>query len=371
MIWDRERYIAHCNFEYTGREMFCELFGSLVGLEQEWKSQGASQDEIDLVAFDFDYVKKSWIGSNQFAVTGITPQIIEDTAEYTLSTDHMGRRVKLCKNSATIPLPLDHPVKNMDNWLRIKHWYEFREDRIDYEALAKQKHMQENGYLLITCMPGGFDEPRELMGEEELCVACYEQPELVTDMLNTMADTCLKVFERVTGIVKIDCLCVHEDMAGKSGPLFGPSQIEAFIKPYYRRIWDYVSQTGCTLFSQDSDGNMNPVIDCLLDCGINMFHPCEPGANMDMVEIRNKYSKRLALKGGIDKYVLRMSKGDILAELEKKICAATLGGGTVFGIDHRIPNGVSLENYRYYVNTAREMLGIEPISGKGYERMAF
>ena len=42
MIWDRERYIAHCNFEFTGREMFCELFGLLIGLEEEWQRQGAS-----------------------------------------------------------------------------------------------------------------------------------------------------------------------------------------------------------------------------------------------------------------------------------------------------------------------------------------
>ena len=42
MIWDRERYIAHCNFEFTGREMFCELFGPLIGLEEEWQRQGAS-----------------------------------------------------------------------------------------------------------------------------------------------------------------------------------------------------------------------------------------------------------------------------------------------------------------------------------------
>ena len=371
MIWDRERYIAHCNFEYTGREMFCELFGPLIGLDREWRSQGATQDEIDLVEFDFDYVKKAWIASNQGAVSGIVPKVIEDTAEYALSTDHLGRTVKLCKNSATIPLPLTYPVKDMDDWLRIKHWYEFSEDRIDREALKAQKQLQDDGYLLITGMPGGFDEPRELMGEEELCVACYEQPELVTDMLNTMADTCLKVFERVNDIVKIDCLCVHEDMAGKSGPLFGPSQVEAFMKPYYRRVWDYVLQTGCTLFSQDSDGDMNPIVEMLLDCGINMLHPCEPGSGMDIVQMRRKYGCRLALKGGIDKYVLRMGKGDILTELEKKICADTLGGGVVFGIDHRIPNGVPLENYRYYVNTAREMLGIEPIAGKGHERMAF
>jgi hypothetical protein len=48
-----------------------------------------------------------------------------------------------------------------------------------------------------------------------------------------------------------------------------------------------------------------------------------------------------------------------------------LGGGTVFGLDHRIPNGVLLDNYRYYVNLGREMLGKPPISAKGWERMAF
>ena len=45
----------------------------------------------------------------------------------------------------------------------------------------------------------------------------------------------------------------------------------------------------------------------------------------------------------------------------------------VFGLDHRIPNGVSLENYRYYVDTAREILGMPPRdtqNGK-HVRMAF
>ena len=47
------------------------------------------------------------------------------------------------------------------------------------------------------------------------------------------------------------------------------------------------------------------------------------------------------------------------------------GGGTVFALDHRIPNGVPLENYWYYVNTGRELLGLGPVTGEGWERMAF
>ncbi|MEZ4835174.1 MAG: hypothetical protein R2873_24840 [Caldilineaceae bacterium] len=48
-------------------------------------------------------------------------------------------------------------------------------------------------------------------------------------------------------------------------------------------------------------------------------------------------------------------------------------GGIAFGLDHRIPNGTPLENYRYYVTTAREILGLPPLSSgrRGWRRMAF
>ena len=52
-----------------------------------------------------------------------------------------------------------------------------------------------------------------------MCIACYEEPELIADMLETIGNTCVKVMERVAEIVPIDCLSIHEDMAGKSGPL--------------------------------------------------------------------------------------------------------------------------------------------------------
>lgn len=37
MIWKRQEYISHCQYEFTGREMFCELFGPLAPLEEEWR----------------------------------------------------------------------------------------------------------------------------------------------------------------------------------------------------------------------------------------------------------------------------------------------------------------------------------------------
>lgn len=373
MIWNREEYIAHMTFENVGREMFTEQFGPLGALSKEWEAAGVSEKERNLSAFGWDNVKYVDLtdAAKTGPITGIEPRVLVDNEEETILIDEMGRKSRLCKASATIPLPMEHPVETMEDWLKIKHWYEFSEARIDREKLEAARKMQQEGALTIAWMPGGFDEPRQLLGEAELCVAFYEEPEMIEDMLNTMADTALKVFERVQDYVTIDNLAVHEDLAGKSGPLIGPSQIREFINPYYHRIWDEVQRHGGRLFTQDSDGNMNPVIDAFLEGGINVMYPFEPGSGMDMVETRKKYGKRLAIKGGIDKYALRGTREDIRRELEYKMCETMKGGGTVFALDHRIPNGVSIENYRYYVQLGRELLGLPAASESPFVRMAF
>ena len=371
MIWNREEYIAHMTFQDTGREMFTELFGPLGALEREWRAAGVAEDEIDLSRFGWDSVKYVWLNCNTGAVTGIGPRVISDTPEEQILIDGMGRKSRLCKQSATIPLPLEYPVATPDDWARLRRWYEFSEDRIDVEGLKRARELQKQGYLVLAGMPGGFDEPRQLLGEEGLCVAFYDEPEMIEDMLSVMADTTLKVFERALDYVVIDNLSVHEDLAGKSGPLAGPAQIRRFIRPYYRKVWDEVKRHGGSLFSQDSDGNMNPVIDDFLDCGVNIMYPFEPGSGMDMVETRKKYGKRLAVKGGIDKYVLRGSKEDIERELTYKMSGLTRGGGAAFALDHRIPNGVPIENYRYYVKLGRELLDLPPAAPNPFVRMAF
>ena len=358
MIWNREQFLSHMTFRYTGREIMGLLFGPLVGLEDRWKCEGAIPSELDLSAFGLD----SLLTQSCRCITGVfndlKPRVLEDTREYRITIDNMGRKCKLMKGKATIPLPMEYPVKTMEDWLSIKHWYTFDERRVDCEWLRKLKRHQQEGTLITASIPGGFDEPRQLMGEEGLCLAYYDQPEVIKDIMDTLTDTALKTFDMVTDFIIIDNLCVHEDMAGKSGSLIGPSLIREYVVPYYKAVWDELKSQGSTLFSQDSDGNMNSVIDVFLDAGINVMYPFEPAAGMDMVKTRKKYGARLGIKGGIDKYALLRNKADILSELEYKICDATKEGGTVFALDHCIPNGVSLENFWYFVIKSKEMLGL-------------
>ncbi len=372
MRFHREQYLDLMTFGQAPRPMFTELFGPLVGLADEWRAQGATEDEIGMNAFDWDYVPNVFCGgyTNGLGPPSVT---LSENDEELVQRDYLGRTMKLLKKTATIPLPMDFPVQTMDDWLSVKHFFTFTPDRIKWDEVEAARRAQADGALVVAYMPGAFDIPRELMGEEGACLAYYDQPELMADILATVSDTTFRVLEPISAKLCIDQLSVHEDFAGKSGPMVGPAQIAECFQPYYRRIWDLVSARGARIFQQDTDGNINPVIPALLDCGLNCIYPMEPAAGMDIVAVRQTYGTRLSMLGGIDKHVIRRDKASIRAELEYKLVPALSSGGCVFSLDHRIPNGTPIENYRYYVDLGREILGLPPLSKerRGWNRMAF
>ena len=374
MKFTRQQYIELMSFGDFERPMFSELFGPLIGLPEEWKAQGASQEEIDMIGFDWDYVPYVDCGATLGAFGTPPAEVLQDDDEYRIEKDYLGRTTKLCKKTATLPLPMDYPVSRPEDWQRLKKYFEFSEDRIDPQAVQRAKDLQQQGSVVRAEMPGAWDILRELMGEERACLAMFDWPDLITDIFATIQQTCLQCLERMTDQLTIDQLFVHEDMAGKAGPLVGPQQVLEYFSPYYLAVWQLLSSRGTKLFNQDSDGDMRPLVDAFLDCGVNVMHPCEPNAGMDIVELRKKYDGQLAMLGGINKFVLFESKEQIRKELEYKMQPMMQqAGGIVFGLDHRIPNGVPLENYRYYVALGREILGLRPLDGgqKGWGRMAF
>lgn len=352
----REEYLDHMTFRRNDRPLFTEIFGPIVGLKEEWEAQGASPGELDFSAFEYRCEARGGVPVNTSLLGGCPETLLEANDEYIIKRDRYGRTVKMPLGKATIALPLDYPVRTMDDWRRIESWYDFSEARFtdNWERTARQ-HLKA-GKVLTVSIPGGFDQPRQLMGEEQLCLAYYEQPELIHAILRKIGDMAFAVLDRVSSRVRVDMLTVHEDMAGKSGPLAGPAQIREFILPYYRRIWDMLQDRGARLFDQDSDGDMNAVIPAFMEAGVNCMHPMEPAANMDIVQVRQRYGTQLALYGGLDKHVLRRDQDSIATELEYKIPPMVHSGGCVLALDHRIPNGTPLANYRFYHRKVWEIM---------------
>jgi hypothetical protein len=357
----REEFLDWMTFRGGKRIPFTEIFGPLIGLKEEWEEQGATAGELDFSAFEYRE-PRTWRLPVHTGRRGAFRKLAEETEDEAVYIDDLGRKLRLHKGFATIPLPESWPVRNMDDWLEIKPRYQFHADRLAGNWLRAAAEARKADAVLQASIPGGFDEPRQLMGEEALCYAYYEQPELIHDILGTIGECAFTVLEQVSREVAIDCLKVHEDMAGKSGSLIGPREIAEFVKPYYRKVWDLLESRGARLFDQDSDGDMNSVIPAFLECGVNCMHPMEPGAGMDIVRIRETHGRKLAFYGGIDKHVLRRTVDEIDAELERKIPPMVASRGCMIGLDHRIPNGTPLANYRHYIGKVWEIIRREESS---------
>ena len=355
----RQEYLDYMTFRRNDRPLFTEIFGPIIGLKEEWEAQGATPAELDFSAFNYRCEQRDYVPVNTGWLGGGAGEVLQDTDEHLIYRDSAGRTMKLAKGVSTMAIPIAWPVENMDDWLKIKPHFQFSEARFgkDWEKAARDALAA--GKVLGVGIPGGYDLPRSLMGDELACMAFYDQPELIADMLRCVGDTAVAVLDRVSKAVQVDVLAVHEDMAGRSGPMIGPAMIREFIVPYYRRVWDMLAGRGTRLFDQDSDGDMRPVIASFVEAGVNCMHPMEPAAGMDIVQIRRKYGTRLAFYGGIDKHVIRRSRQEIVAELEYKIPPIVATGGCVLGLDHRIPNGTPLESYRFYVKKAWEILDRE------------
>ena len=372
MKWTNREYVDLMTYNHPERPMFSELFGPIVGLAEDWKKQGATEDMVKMRAFAFDYVPYYNLG-NLDSVHRPADIVLTDTPTHYVGIDHYGRRVRMDKRTSTIALPETYPVETMADWLKIKHMFEYDDCRISDEEIEKAKKLQDSGVLIKSEILGGFDILRELMGEENCCIAFYEDPELIFDILDTISETNVRVLDKITKKLTIDQLSIHEDMAGKTAPMIGPATVEEFLKPYYLKSWELVKSRGTKLFCQDSDGNMNPLIDIFIECGVNIFYPCEPMGGMDIVALRKKYGHKIAFRGGIDKHIIRTTMEAIDKELAYKMQPCMMEGGIVFGLDHRIPNGTSLENYIHYVDRAREILGLPDFrtTEPSWGRMAF
>ncbi len=105
----------------------------------------------------------------------------------------------------------------------------------------------------------------------------------------------------------------------------------------------------------DCDGNILPIIDILLEGGLNCTFPTEVHGGTDPVELRRRHPDIL-IQGGFCKMRLAETKGSIRAEFER-LQPLVLAGGFLPGVDHRVQADVPLENYKYYLKLKRDIFG--------------
>lgn len=204
---------------------------------------------------------------------------------------------------------------------------------------------------------GGFFGPlRNLMGVENLCMAFYDQPQLLERMMEERADRIIEITAEVLKHTRFDVFWFWEDMAYNGGPLVGPELFRKFAFRHYHRVCDWLHSQGIEHIGLDSDGNITALIPLWLDAGIDHLWPFEVQSGMDVVAVRKQYGRQLGMMGGLDKRVLAVGGERMRREVDR-LMPLVEQGGYFPELDHSVPPDVSWQNFCDYIGYLKLRLG--------------
>lgn len=223
----------------------------------------------------------------------------------------------------------------------------FRPEPFDVAEVEKWGKLQDDGETIIwITLEGFFWFPRTLFGIENHLYSFYDCPELLHRMNQDLVDYWLVQLERFTDICTPVFATIAEDMSYNHGPMLSKPQFDEFLAPYYNQIVPALKAKGIKVFV-DSDGDIEPLIPWLQEVGVEGLLPLERMAGVDVNKIRANHPEFLML-GAYDKTIMHEGSAAIEAEFQR-LLPAMKSGGFIASVDHQTPPGVSLEDYKKYV----------------------
>jgi len=283
----------------------------------------------------------------------------EDEINIVFQREEDGKIVKTRKDGTSMPQFLEYPVKTRSDFNKIKE--RFNPDdkgRIPGSFDEYIKEYNKRTYPLGiggTLFSGFFSILRELMGLELTLMNFYDDPNFIIEILDFFTDYYIRLYSKVVSKTNVDYVYIWEDMSYRNGPLISPAFFRQFILPYYQKFTSKLGKLGVKNFFVDSDGNCEELIPLFIEGGVTGILPFEVQGGMDIEKIREQFPK-LVIMGGIDKIALAKGKDEITKEIAKAARMIRYGGYIPYA-DHAVPPEVSFDNYKFYRNELKKVLG--------------
>jgi len=297
---------------------------------------------------------------NTFAYPAFEMHTLEEHGDEIVWQDGKGviRRDK--KDRSSMSVIMTGPVQTREDWERYKdeRLQPNLEGRLPADWPQQCEQLRQRDFPLAIGNFGGqfgfFHTLRYLLGPMRILYSFYDQPDLVRDMMNYLADFWSALCDQVLSQISVDLAFYNEDMAFKNGPFISPAMFREFLLPCYKKLNGLLHDHGVKVILIDSDGDNWKLIPLFLEGGATGIWPLEVAANMDVWELRQAFP-RLHMVGGVDKRAVAGGKQDIDQELEPKISQTLRSGGFVPTIDHLAPPDIPWENFSYYRKRLAEM----------------
>jgi hypothetical protein len=242
-------------------------------------------------------------------------------------------------------------TSTMDDYLKLKpNLFPPHDESIKSMGYWSSQQACGDAVVWIT-LEGFFWFPRTLFGIEKHMYAFFDQAELMHQMNNDLTDYHISMLRKIAKTCKPTFMTFAEDMSYNHGPMLSKQLFDEFLAPYYRRIMPVIKELNIIPIV-DTDGDVSEMIPWLMEVGIEGVLPLERQAGVDIAKLRKKHPKFLFI-GHYDKMAMPHGQAAMREEFER-LLPTMKKGGFIPSVDHQTPPGVSLAQYRSYVELLKE-----------------
>jgi uroporphyrinogen decarboxylase len=127
-----------------------------------------------------------------------------------------------------------------------------------------------------------------------------------------------------------------------------------FFLPGVRRVVAAAKELGLWVIKH-TDGNVTSILEPLIETGIDGFHPSDPSAGMDIVEVKHRFGDRICVLGGIDAGdpLSHWPASAVVDEVRRRVNELAPGGGWIIASSNSLHASVLPDNYAAMVWATR------------------
>ena len=254
--------------------------------------------------------------------------------------------------------PVDGPIKTMDDLRAYTPPDPHAPGR--YATLERFVARYKGKLAIGVHLNDVFSIPRYLAGFETLMTAFAKQPDLVRGLVELSVRVNLEMAREVARR-GADFVFTGDDYASTQQPFISPAMFRAFLYPGLQEVIGGFKALGLPVIKH-TDGNIMPLLDMILDAGIDCLDPIDPVAGMDLEKIKRDFGHRIAIKGNVDcaNALTHGTEENVVRETKEVIRKGAPGGGFILSSSNSIHSSVKPGNYLAMWNTIR-MFGRYPI----------
>jgi uroporphyrinogen decarboxylase len=235
----------------------------------------------------------------------------------------------------------------------------FKAPETDWQAVADDLRKQvlalkasDSDVLIFSyCDFSLFERAQFILGTENLLVETMLNRDKVESLLDIIASYHKKLVETMMS-AGIDGIRFCDDWGMQAAMFLNPGLWREIIKPRMKSLYDEVKKSKGLVW-QHSCGHIEEIVPDLIEAGVDVLDPCQPGAN-DVFAWKKLYGSCLSFLGGLDtqSYLSFAPPSVVKEKVTEFIKYMSKGGGYIAAPSHTI--SIPSENEQAMVQAINE-----------------